>query len=150
MMDPNEDETARREILATATAALVSRVGALADAVQVSNHKIDTLRKELAQKPDDEEVQFIMGLAHKERRRHFQWALGAGLVSAIVASGISYAFANNQLEKLRDTNYNGCIATNKRVEAVSHAFSQMGAVAEVTDQIDATKRPCEKLYAKGS
>lgn len=156
----DEDDRYRTEVLTTATNALVSRVGALADAMQVNNHKIDALSAELATKPDDAEVQFITGLAAAERKRHLWWAIGSGVISAVVAGGVSYHFSNQQVDELRRNNYNGCLATNHRVEETSGAFrdvvngypeSEMTKrVLAGADRIDATRRNCEKIYAKGT
>lgn len=153
------DESQDREILAVATAALVARVGALADAIQVFNHRIDNFSKELAEKPDDAEVKLITGLAHAERKRHLKWALLSAVVCAAIASSISYMFTTVQLHERNRVGYSGCISTNDRVHVIADSFRNVvkGAskaspmvvkVNESADRIEATVRDCERLYPK--
>lgn len=88
--------TDKSHTLAVATEVLSSRVGTLADAVQINNFKIDQLQKELNKKPDDAEVQFITGLAKAERKRHFRWAISTALLAAVGSAGVAYKVANEQ------------------------------------------------------
>lgn len=80
--------------LADATEKLSSRVSILADAVQITNQKIDDLQREVNCKPDDAEIQFISGLAKAERKALFTRITSGAVAAAVVAAFISYGVAS--------------------------------------------------------
>lgn len=86
----------KSDALLSATEMLSNRVGTLADAVQTNNYKIDLLQREVNQKPDDQEVKFITGLASEERKRHLKWAVTTALITSVVSGAIAYEVATEQ------------------------------------------------------
>ncbi len=94
----------KAEVLARATDLLSSRVGTLADAVQINNAKIDEFQKELNRKPDDTELKFVEEQARRERRRQFRYALISMIATAFIAAYVSYDVSNRQGKERCETN----------------------------------------------
>lgn len=99
----NVKRTARRvaktaadkaEVLAAATEILSARVQTLADVVQINNEAIGALKREVDQKPDDTELQFIAGLARQERKRHLWYAISTALIAMTIGGYTSYTVAD--------------------------------------------------------
>lgn len=161
-MTAEELRVDRAEHLARATDLLSSRVAALADAVQINNHKIDQLRKEVNLKPDDVEVKLITGLAQAERARHLKFAVGTALTCAGVAGGIAF-YASDSLSDAQHTErvrvgYEACLASNERTLVNSSVFRDVADIlpeGEAKERIlsgattlDTTLRDCETIYPK--
>lgn len=149
-------------ILAKATDLLSNRVGALADAVQINNIKIDRLRDEVNQKPDDVEVKLITGLAEAERGKHFRYALATSILSAVIAGVVAFSFANYNSSKANQertqTGYEACMAYNERTALTTKVFRDVAAslpdgepktrIVAGAEVIDGTIRDCDTIYPK--
>ena len=121
---PDETPKQREEkakTLALATEVLSSRVQSLTDVVTTNNKKIDLLQKEVNKKPDDAEVQAIAGFSSVEHKQLLFWAIGIGLVSAIISSSISYAVADGNRQ-------GNCKDANNRIDAAVEYYN--GAINE--------------------
>lgn len=149
----------KAHVLAVATEVLSSRVGTLADAVQINNAKIDDLQKELNKKPDDAEVRFITGMAATERNRHLRYALATSVVAALFAGAISYTFAEREIaERTRQANI-ACERGNFRSEISASVYDDIrkslpkGPVADrlekAANEIRKTQADCDNLHPIG-
>lgn len=136
--------------LAVATEVLSNRVQSLADVVQTNNNQMMEFRKELNQKPDDAEVQFISGLAKEERRRHLQYAIATGVISALFAGAIAYAFAEREIrERTRQANI-ACERNNVRAEVNADIYDDVKQIIRnepVSNRLEAAANELRKTIA---
>lgn len=143
-------------VLTAATEMLSSRVGTLADAVQINNHKIDQLQHEINKKPDDIELHFISGLAKEERQKFLKYSVITALTAAAVASSVSYLFAQMGIDERVRQNNLACIRNNERAMVISDEFRNIARLARDTrvkeeliegaGRLDGLRAQCDKLH----
>lgn len=105
----------KAESLRVATELLSSRVGALADAVQINNARIAELQKEVNCKPDDEEVKLITGMAQAERKQQLKVAIWTAVISSILAATLGGVVAFTTAEKHGEAR---CKVNAKNIEII--------------------------------
>lgn len=101
----------KASVLAVATEVLSGRVQTLADAVLMNSKQMIEFQKELNKKPDDEEVQFIAGLAKDERRRHLKYAAGTAVIASLISGYVAYDVANREGEMR-------CLTNSQNIETL--------------------------------
>lgn len=88
-----------KENLIRATDNLILRVESLTTVVETNNREIGRIRREVNRKPDDSEIQFITGMARRQRRRHLQFTVTTTLLCAVFAGLVSYNVANHKSQE---------------------------------------------------
>lgn len=143
--DVSDELPNKTDVLALATNALTQQVAILTGVVTRNNQKIDGLQKEMMLKPDDTEVKFIACDSKRQRTHNFRVGIATAVGSALVASGISYAFAQQQINERVKANFVACERNNARSDELTRVFEETAALTNNIPVKEGLLRHAEKL-----
>lgn len=126
MASQGNDE--RLEAIALAASVLSQRVGTLTDVVAISNREIDRLRKEVAQKPDDIELQTVASISTVERHQQLKYgiitAILASVLSGTISTAVAVDYAGDAYDERTKAAHTACLRNNERARVVKDSFDR--------------------------